>query len=156
MHSTEDQPDASLHVIVAGYGPVGRAVAEQLERADADVTIVELNTTTIERQQQLRKVCVFGDVSDEDTLRRAGIERADALILTVPDEDRALRACEVARRLNPHIFIAARTNFLSKGLLATRAGADEVIVEEVVTAEAMKQAVLRRVLNEHQPQRPTE
>lgn len=138
---------ADLRVIVAGYGPVGRAAAELLAQAGAHVTIVDLNPTTIERQQQLNRRCVYGDIADEATLHEAGIEQAAALILTVPDEDRALRACAVARRLNPRIFIAARTNFLSKGLLATQAGADEVIVEEVVTAEAMKQAVLRRVLN---------
>lgn len=138
---------SQLRVIVAGYGPVGRAVAELLAQSGAAVTIVDLNPSTIQRQQRLNRSCVFGDIADEATLHEAGIEQAAALILTVPDEDRALQACATARRLNPRIFIAARTNYLSKGLLASQVGADEVIVEEVVTAEAMKQAVLRRVLN---------
>ncbi len=134
-------------MIVAGFGPVGRAVTELLEQAGAHVTIIELNAGTCARQSDLNRRAINGDAGDPATLREAGLARADALILTVPDEAGALRACEAARQINPNVFIAARTNFLSQGLLATRAGADEVIVEEVVTAEAMKQAVLRRVLN---------
>ncbi|MEX0654085.1 MAG: NAD(P)-binding protein [Phycisphaeraceae bacterium] len=132
--------------IVAGFGPVGRMTAEQLERAGLQVTIVETNLATIERQLHLDRRVLFGDVTDPDILRRAGIDGADALILTIPNEAAAVAACEVARRLNPAIFIAARTSFLSQGLLATQAGADHVVVEEVVTAEAMQRAVVDRLL----------
>lgn len=135
-------------MVVAGYGPVGRAVAEQLDAAGVAVTIVDLNRATFERQSGLSRHVIHGDICDEATLHAADLEHADALILAVPDDERAVKACAVARRLAPDIFIAARTNFLSKGLLATAAGADEVVVEEVVTAEAMKQAVMKRLLNQ--------
>lgn len=136
------------HVIVAGYGPVGRATAQQLEQVGVRVTIIELNPTTAARQQRLDKSMVLGDVSDPQILLAAGVEQADALILTIPDEAAAVRACQNARRLNPHIFIAARTSFLSQGLLATQAGADHVVVEEIVTAQAMQQAVMERLLGQ--------
>jgi CPA2 family monovalent cation:H+ antiporter-2 len=147
MSAAQANTSPGLRVIVAGFGPVGRAVTELLEQAGVQVTIIELNAGTCAKQHGLNRQAINGDAGDPATLRAAGIHHADALIVTVPDEDDALRACTTARQLNPKVFIAARTNFLSKGLLATRAGADEVIVEEVVTAEAMKQAVLRRVLN---------
>ena len=131
-------------VIVAGYGPVGRVVAEKLEATGVDVTIVELNLDTIERQRSLDKTVIYGDISDRQVLELAGTRDADALVLTIPDEKMALNACRIARELAPHLYIAARTNFVSEGLLATQAGADCVIVEEVVTAVAMKEAVLRR------------
>lgn len=136
------------HAIVAGYGPVGRMTAEKLEAAGLRVTIVELNLQTFERQLSLDRRVVYGDVADPEVLRTAGIDSADALILAIPDERQAVRACGVARGLNAHLFIAARTNFLSQGLLATEAGADHVVVEEVVTAEAMQQAVVHRLLGE--------
>ena len=134
------------HAIVAGFGIVGRMVAQQLERAGVDVTLIELNRATSQKQHSGIQQVVCGDVCEAQTLQDAGIDRADALILTIPDEEQAVRACATARKLNPQIFIAARTNFFSKGLIASQAGADAVVVEEVVTAEAMQRAVVRRLL----------
>src|SRR5690606_36587250 len=129
-----------------GFGPVGRAIAEKLEEMDIRIVVIETNQATIDRQRQLARRMVHGDVTDREVLIEADVRDADALILTIPDEGAAVRACELARALSPNIYIAARTNFLRKGLLATQAGADEVIVEEVVTAEAMERAVLRYLL----------
>ncbi len=131
--------------IVAGFGVVGRMVALELEREGLDVTIVELNLSTIEKQLHLDKKVVYGDVTDSDTLTRAGIDHAEVLVLAVPNEEQSVSACGVARKLNPDIFIAARTNFVSRGMLCTQAGADCVIIEEVVTAQAMQKAITERL-----------
>ncbi len=136
------------HAIVAGYGPVGRLVAERLEEHGLAVTILELNLDTVERQLDLNRRVCYGDVLDPQSLRTAGIERSDALILAIPNEQAAVEACRIARELQPDIFIAARTNFFSQGMLASKAGADAVVVEEVVTAEAMRQAVVDALIGE--------
>lgn len=137
--------DTNHHrAIVVGFGVVGRMVAIELERQGLAVTIVELNLNTIEKQLNLDKNVIYGDVLDPDTLIRAGIDHADVLILSVPNEEVSVKASRLARGLNPDIFIAARTNFVSKGMLCTQAGADCVIVEEVVTAQAMQKAVTER------------
>jgi len=141
VDSTQGGPAHRRRAIIAGYGPVGRTVAQQFERDGVDVTIIEMNESTIQRQAGMHKRVVHGDARDPSVLRAAGIERAAALVLAIPDEQQAVQACRVARELNPDIYIAARTNFLSQGMLATEAGADHVVVEEVVTAEAMERAV---------------
>ncbi len=141
-----DRIDTSHHrAIVVGFGVVGRMVAIELERQGLAVTIVELNLNTIEKQLDLDKNVVYGNALDPDTLTRAGIDRADVLVLAVPNEEDAVKACRTARGLNPDIYIAARTNFVSKGMLCTQAGADCVIVEEIVTAQAMQKAVTERL-----------
>ncbi len=140
-----DRINPSHHrAIVAGFGVVGRMVALELERSGLEVTIIELNLKTIEKQLGLDKKVVYGDVLDPETLRKAGIDQADVFVLAVPNEDDAIKACAVVRELNPDIFIAARTNFVSRGMLCTQAGADCVIVEEVVTAQAMQQAIISK------------
>ncbi|MEX2216577.1 MAG: NAD(P)-binding protein [Phycisphaeraceae bacterium] len=136
-------PVTCRRIIVAGYGPVGRCVAEQFRSVGVHVTIVDTNPNTIHTQTKLGHTAVQGDVTDPHVLTAAGIEEADALILAIPNEDLAVKACQEARRLSPRIFIAARTNFVSRGLLATKAGADHVTIEELVTAEAMGSAVMR-------------
>jgi Kef-type K+ transport system membrane component KefB len=65
-------------------GPVGRAVADKLERRGLRITIVELNPRTVEKQQQLGRNIVYGDIANPEVLERAGVRDADAVILTVP------------------------------------------------------------------------
>lgn len=133
----------SRRAVVAGFGPVGRAVVNGLEEAGFDVTIIEQNPQTVDRQTEMGRAVVLGDVLDEQTLRNAGVDKAQALILTIPNEEATLEACRIARRIAPDLFISARTNHLSMGMVATQAGADHVTVQEIVTANAMQEAVLR-------------
>ena len=137
--------------IVAGFGPVGRLVAERLEVAGIDLTIIELNPQTVARQRELSKRTVHGNVADPQVLKSAGIVTADALIVTIPDEEAAVQACHHARRLHPGIYIAARANHLSRGMMCTQAGADHVVIDEIVTAEAMQQAVVDRLITQTGP-----
>ena len=138
MKSTES---VERRVIVAGFGPVGRAVVQMLEAAGIRVTIVEQNSETVKTQSDLGKSTVLGDISDPQVLRQAGVADAAALILTIPDEQASFRACAEARRVKPGIFIAVRTNHVSGAMRAKQQGADHVTVQEVVTAESMRQAV---------------
>ncbi len=66
---------------------------------------------------------IQGDVADEATLRRAGVERADVLLLLVPDEKAVLAAIPLTRKLNRSLKIVARCAYTSSGLEAHRIGA---------------------------------
>ena len=133
-------------VIIAGFGPVGRVVAQQLEQAGLKVLIIELNAATVNKQKELGKPAVCGDVCDDEVLRQAAIGEADALIITIPNEDAAVAACSTARRIAPDLFIAVRTHHMSNAMRATRAGADHVTIQEIVTAESMQQAVMAKLV----------
>ncbi len=132
-------------VIIAGYGPVGRALADRLTKLRIPFTVVDTNPATARAQENLGVQVLCGDATDREVLRAAGIERAAAIAITIPDGDQAVRACAVARDLSMHVHIAARTTFLSQGLGALRAGANSITVEEVATAEAMAHEVTRRL-----------
>lgn len=130
-------------VIIAGFGPVGRAVAQRLDLLGAESTVIELNPSTVKRQGGLGRRVVYGDVTNPEVLESAGAREADAFILTIPDDEASLRAVRAVRDLSPTIFIAARASFLSKGLLARQQGADHVTIEEIATAESMAEQVQR-------------
>jgi len=142
------------HVVVAGFGVVGRAVCERFDTLGVVYTIIDFNPATVSTQGMLGRRVVFGDISNPEVLETAGVRSADAVILTIPDEDAVLRACEAVRAMNPSTFISARTNFLSKGMMASRLGADHVTVEELATAESMAHEVItqltERVLRRHE------
>lgn len=128
-------------VIVAGFGVVGRAVFDQLSQLNVPASVIEMNTHTVATQRKQGRTILFGDVSDPEVLESAGIRDATALVLTIPDDQAVLRACRNAKRINPGVFIVARTTYLSKGMRAVSEGADKTVVEEIVTAEAMERLV---------------
>jgi CPA2 family monovalent cation:H+ antiporter-2 len=132
-------------VIIAGFGPVGRNLAERFTKVGVPFTVIELNPSTVRRQTVLGRSIIYGDVTNPEVLESAGIREAEAVILTIPDEEAMLRACAVIRKIAPGVFIGARANFLSQGIKARQMGADYVLVEEVVTAEAMAKEVLEHL-----------
>jgi CPA2 family monovalent cation:H+ antiporter-2 len=144
--TTEDPlPYPHRPVIIAGFGVVGRNIAEHFGAAGVPFVVIELNPRTVIRQQKLGRRFVFGDVSNPDVLESAGIHAAEAVILTIPDDEAVLRACRVIRDLAPNVFVAARTTYLSRAIAATEMGANYVCVEEVVTAQDMAKQVMERL-----------
>lgn len=135
-------PDRPGHVIVAGFGPVGAAVADELERHKIPIFIIDMNPRTITKQTAMGRRIVFGDAGNADVLETAGLAHAQALVLTMPDEDACIRACRSARSIKPDIFIAARAIYLVRALRLMQEGADHTVVEEMATAEAMAEQVM--------------
>jgi len=133
------------HVIIAGFGPVGRALAEQLDTDGVPFVIIDLNPDTVVRQEKRGRRAVYGDATNAEVLESAGIHGAAALALTIPDDDAAVRACSVAIRLAPTIYIVARLNSLGQGNLARSSGAREVIVEEITAARYVRDAVMKEL-----------
>lgn len=133
------------YVIIAGFGVVGRTLADRMEVAGIPFVIVDMNPATVRTQRRLGRSAVYGDVTNPEVLESAGMHRADAVFLTIPDTEAVLRACRVIRELAPHAFIATRTNFLSQAMVATQLGANHVTVEEVATAEMMQREVMQQL-----------
>lgn len=136
---------ASQRVIIAGYGPIGRNVAERLKVLQVPHTVIDMNPRTVRRQADLGRDVIYGDVTNPDVLEQAGVRTSAAVVLTIPDEEAVMRACTVIRRLNPAIFIAGRTNYLNKAMALYQCGADHVVIEEVATALAMEREVLAKL-----------
>ena len=121
-------------VIVVGFGLPGRFVAEVLDARRIAYTVVELNPSNAKSIAATRKPVLCGDARDPELLRRAGIETARVLAITLPDEKIVLEVLHVAKGLNPQIRMMARCNYTSTGIKAERAGAMAVIVEEQIVA----------------------
>lgn len=133
------------HVIIAGYGLAGRFIADVFRRHDMRFVVVEKNPRTVQVQRDLGASIIEGDIRDEDVLREAGINQAAVLALTIPDEQAVLEATQIARRINPHIYIVARTQYASVGLQAAKLGADEVVQAEYAVAMQFYQSFMRKL-----------
>ena len=140
-HLSDHLSDLSGHAIIAGYGIPGRAVADRLAGAGVPFCVVEMNPQTVMRSAGTGVRIIAGDAADEQTLRRAGIERARLFAVTVPVDAAVLASITAARRVNPTVRIWARCRYVSTGLQATRRGADEVIVAEQVVASEFERLI---------------
>ncbi len=132
-------------VIIAGLGLAGRWVADIFDRHGIDYIVVEQNRDTVKRQKLLGKKIILGDISDEATLIAAGIDKADILALTIPDEQAVLNATKIARKLRPHIYIVARTTYSSSGMEAAQLGADAVVKAEQAVANRFYELLLYKL-----------
>jgi voltage-gated potassium channel Kch len=132
-------------VIIAGFGLAGRWIADIFDRHGIEYVVVETNAATIEAQRKIGREVIEGNIADEATLRAAGIDSACILALTVPDEQAVLTATKLARRLNPDIYIVARTLYSSSGMQAAQFGADEVVKAEQVVARQFYEMLLRKI-----------
>lgn len=142
-------------VIIAGFGLAGRWVADIFDRHQVPYVIVEENAQTVITQRGLGRTVIEGDISEEETLRAAGIEDASILALTIPDEQAVLRATKLARSLKPGIYIVARTLHASAGMQASQLGADEVIKAEQVVARQFYEMLLRKITRPNGETGPT-
>ena len=136
LETPSPSPDSLTgHVIIAGYGIVGRCVAENLSARKIPFCIVELNPATVSRLEHGMVPIVEGDIRDKEVLRQACFERASALALAMPNEKETLEALKIARTLRPEITIIVRCTFSSAGMQAAQMGAAVVVAEQVVARE---------------------
>lgn len=130
----------SGHVVLCGWGRVGRAVAGDLVHAGKQVVVVDSSS---ERLTGVAYPTVLGDATLDDTLRAAGIERASALVAALADDAANLFVTLSGRTMNPGLFIVARARQEdSIGKLA-RAGADRVVNPQELGAARMASFVVR-------------
>ena len=134
---------ARVRVVIGGFGPVGRAVAEELEKQSIPYSIIEMNQHTVQTQTRLGRRIVFGDIANPDVLESAGLTTADALALTIPDEAASMLACSTARAMNNDLFVAVRTGLSARANIARGLGADLVVIDELASAHEMQSAVLK-------------
>lgn len=140
-------PVKPRHIIIAGFGPGGRSLADRLTVLGVPYVIVDLNAQTVQRQAKAGRQIIFGDISNPDVLEAAGLAQADAVMVTIPDDDAALRAVAAVRQASPDVFIGVRTQFLSGKVQALSLGADEVVVAEIEVALAMDRDMIRALTN---------
>jgi voltage-gated potassium channel len=124
VRSPIEEMDAEKeHVVILGGGRVGRATARALREAGKSHCIVE----RLEERVRAEHDYVVGDAEDIEVLRRAGIDRATAVVVTTHDDDMNLYLTLYCRRLRPKAEVLGRVNVDRNLSTMHRAGADFVL-----------------------------
>jgi voltage-gated potassium channel len=112
------------HVILCGWGRVGRTISRELATADEPHVVVERDATKLEGV-----TCpnIVGDATDDAVLREAGLDRARALVAALDNDAGNLFVTMSVRTLRPDLFIVSRVRIEENEEKMRRAGADRVI-----------------------------
>jgi voltage-gated potassium channel len=119
--------DLRDHFILCGFGRVGRQVARDFRLAKQPFVIIDVNQASVDEAADEGYPCVRGDAAADDTLRRAGIERARGLVTCVDSDADNVFVTLSARALRAELFIVARSNTEDAAPKLHRAGADRVV-----------------------------
>jgi CPA2 family monovalent cation:H+ antiporter-2 len=133
--------DKARHVIIVGFGLSGRSVVNNVIDAGISYTVIETNPVTVTRCMPGGLNIIEGDARKPDVLRRAGIDRATDVAITMPNDSIVLEIVEQARVMNPSARIIARCTFVSGGMEAQKKGADETVIAEQVVATEFGRAI---------------
>ena len=86
-----------MTTIIAGAGSIGRRAASLLTATGEPVRLIEADEEAAVQAREDGLDVFIGDISEEETLRKAGVQDAKAFILTTPDDAKNLLAAQLAR-----------------------------------------------------------
>jgi len=136
------------HIIICGYGRNGKQTAHDLVHLHKTVVVVEKNHELIISQTKDSIIFIEGDATEDEILEKAGIQRAFALISTLPLDADNLYVVLTARSLNPDLQIISRASHDSSDKKLRTAGAQHVVMPEKVGGTFMASLVAKPDLAE--------
>ncbi len=123
------------HIILVGGGRTGGEVAKHLAQKKVKFVVIDNDLVVVEELKKKGYFVVFGDAEKEITLEEANIKKAKKMIITTPKNHVNLFITLTAKELNGEIKILSRAEKQSVISKLKRAGADLVIVPEVLAGK---------------------
>jgi voltage-gated potassium channel len=133
----------SNHIIVCGYGRVGRQVAHELQAEGLPFVVIDNNSEKIEHIRTAEYLALHGNAADETSLKQGGIERAQGLVAAANTDAENVFIVLTARSLRPDLLIVARSNYEESEPKLLRAGANRVISPYSISGHRMVTMLVR-------------
>lgn len=135
------------HIIVCGFGRNGKKAVSDLLEINEKVVIIDNNHKIItdNTNEILLKnknlIVLHGDASNEETLQKANIKNAKALLTTLPNDAENLLIVLTSRDLNGNLKIISRVSDEHSFKKLKRAGADNIIMPDIVGGARMAKLI---------------
>ncbi len=117
------------HVVIIGYGRVGQNVARFLEPEGFEFVALDLDPVRVRHAREAGDPVYYGDGTNRDVLRAAGIERARVLVISYFKVSTALKILEHVKKMRPDLPVLVRTRDDAELEKLQEAGATEIIPE---------------------------
>ena len=135
--------DLSGHVIICGYGRVGRHLARSLDEEGMDYVVVEEDPGKLDELAERGVLALQGDATAEHTLEEAGLNRAHAVVACVNSDADNVLLTLTSKGLQPGITVVARAKADENESKLRRAGADRVILPSSIGARRIASLITR-------------
>ena len=132
------------HLVIIGYGVTGKNVAVTARRAGITYAIIELNPDIVTEARRNGESVIFGDATNEEVLRHAGVPDARIAVVAINDPVATRRITNLCRVLNPGLSIVVRTRYIGEVDALRALGASDVVAEEFETSVEIFTVVLSR------------
>jgi len=133
------------HVVLVGYGRVGRRIGEALAANGSRFVVADRNREIVEDLRARGVHAVSGDASDPVVMAQTHVMRARMLVIATPDSFAARKMIEIARILNPSIETVVRTHSEEEAELFRQERVGKVFMGEHELAAGMMRHVAERL-----------
>jgi voltage-gated potassium channel len=133
----------SHHYIICGYGRIGRMLCQTLRQKPVSIVVIEKSPDLIPALEKDGMLYILGDATNEETLKRACIERARGLVAVLATDTDNVFLVLTARQLAPHLMIIARSSREESRNKLRAAGANIVESPYEMGAQRLAQRILR-------------
>jgi len=138
----------SDHIVLCGYGHVGRAVAQVVRKSVRKLVVIERDADAAHEAGEDGFMVIHADSTDEQVLKRAGVDRAAGLIAALDTDEANVYLCLISRDLSSTVRIVARAERPEANRTLHRAGADRVIVPGELAGLQMSHLLLKPHVSE--------
>ncbi len=133
------------HVILCGFGRIGKEIAEQLQAEEVEILVVELDPLRKDAAEKSGFNVLLSDATLDETLLLAGIKKCRSLVVTLPSDAANLYVVLSARGLNPKCRLIARSETEEAANKLKLAGASVVVSPYVAAGRTMAATALRPI-----------
>ncbi|GGK34046.1 potassium efflux transporter [Deinococcus malanensis] len=130
------------HAVLIGYGRVGRMIAQTLQAKNVPFVVVEQDERRIDELRASHIPAIYGDAARTSVLRQAGLGEASVVVIATPDAIQAQLIVEHVRRVNPAVYVTARSHDEHTQQALQDLGASDVLYGEYELGLAMGNHVL--------------
>ena len=130
------------HVIVCGYGALGKTVCEMLDKHAENYVVIDLEQRIVAKLHDEAVPALEGDALDVKVLEKAGIKRAKRIVSALGNDSNNVFLTLTAKELNPEIKIATRAYSEEAIRKLHRAGADVIVMPEIIGGKELAREML--------------
>ena len=131
------------HIIVCGYGRVGRRAADELRLTGVPYIVVDFGEDALEYARANDDLYINGNGAQDETLVTAGIDRARGLIVASDDDGENMYIVLSAKARRPDITVVARASSEDAERKLRLAGADRIVTPYTSAGRAMATLMIK-------------
>lgn len=118
------------HTIILGHGRVGKEVRNLLDMGEVPYVVVDYDRRAIDTLLKNMKNALYGDPTDIDVLKSAGIKKAKILVIALPDSFTQKVIIKLALQLNPKLVVLCRSHVDEDKYELVNLGVNTIVIPE--------------------------